>query len=231
VTLICGIQCSDGLLLAADREETDGIGKFSAQKIHEFSGREFQLGLAGAGDSSLADKAVLRIVASAGAEKFRAEHEQIIETELRQIYATYVWDERIPESDERGISLIVGLCDTVSRQNLLYCSVDEILWMRTGFACAGCGEMLGSYLLERFYTPQLAIAEATVLMRFVLSEVKSSVAAVGGQSEILALTASGASRALAGDDGVPRLADVLAPFWRTKPGAVKIAGRKARVSK
>jgi len=89
---------------------------------------------------------------------------------------------------------------------------------------AGSGADMGNYFLGRLYSPTLTISEATMLMGFICREAQDSSSGVGLGTEILALTASGPSRTMAGDADVPRLTDVMTRFWETK-STTKIAGR------
>jgi len=224
VTLIAGIRCSDGLVLVSDRQESDGDYKGSVRKIFDYSDSTCQLAIATAGYSALADVAVKRIEEAARAAKFADRHEEIIEAVLRELYERYIWDEEIPDTHEREISLIVGIYDTADRQYRLYRTCEEILQpIQSGYVCAGCGEEMGVYFLQRLYSPASTIHEAMKLMAFVVREAKESVGEVGLETEVVILTESGISRTLAADASVPRLADCVTRFWETKPGTAKIA--------
>jgi len=188
------------MLIASDREESgDGPVKSSARKIFHFAGYQFQLAIATAGDGCLADKAVRRILACAGAAKFRDHHEQIVEDTLREVYAKYVWPAEERDSD-RQFELIIGICNVANQQQLLYRSVEEILWPQTGFAVAGSGEQLATCFLERLYEDTLTIQEAMRLMGFVCRETKNATSGCGLETEMVALaTEAGPTRTLAAD--------------------------------
>lgn len=230
MTLIAGLECADGLLICSDREESGGPSvKTSSRKVFDFSGCQFQLAIATAGDAALADKAVKRIADAARAAKFVDRHEELIEEVLRELYTTYVWPEEIPEGRDREIELIVGIYDIANQQQLLYRAVEEILWPKIDFVCAGSGEQLACYFLENLHSQTLTISEAMALMRFVLREVKDSSEGVGRESEMLAVTQSGTSRTLAADAPVPRLAECMTHFWETKPGTAKTAAVRQKI--
>ena len=120
MTFIAGVRCSNGLLLVSDREESGGPLKTSARKIFDFVGSQFQLGVATAGYSALADKAVKRIEDAASGAKFADRHERILEAELRELYDQYIWPEEVPDGHEREIELIIGIHRTADQQYLLY---------------------------------------------------------------------------------------------------------------
>ena len=228
MTLIVGVQCRDGLLLSSDREENDGIGKGSVRKIFDSAG-PCQFAIATSGYAALADVCVKRVeeAAIAAGRKFADRHEEIIEDVLREIHVRYIWPTEIPDAQERQIQLIVGLYDAAN-QPCLYVTSEEIVQPKDSFVCAGCGSEVGDYFLERLFDPSLTIHEAKMLVSFVIREVKSSIAEVGQETEQVTITPAGTSRTLAADTDIPRLAECMNHFWKTKPGIAKIAKAEIR---
>jgi len=227
MTMIAGLICADGLLMCSDREESGGPVKSSTRKLFDISCGQFQFAIATAGDAALCDKAVAAIETAARAATFAALHEEAIEDLLREIHTTYIWAKDVP-GHERGLELILASYDASNQQAQLYRSCEEMLQPCRDFVVAGSGSDLASYFLERLFSRTMSLAEAESLMTFIMREVKDSSEGCGRESEMLALTTSGAARSLAGDADLPRLAELLRPFWK---GTAKPAGRKARVSK
>ena len=93
------------------------------------------------------------------------------------------------------------------------------------FACAGYGEDIATYFLERLFDQTLLCAEAEILARFMLREAKESVQTVGKETEVVTISRSDALvmrnkfSVMADAFDVPRhLTHYIQPFWkRTKP--------------
>ena len=99
----------------------------------------------------------------------------------------------------------------------MYQTVEEILWPKNDFVCAGSGQDLGVYFLERFFEASLTVTEAMALMGFVMREVKDSVGGVGRETEFVSLTQSGMSRrfqSMAFDSNIPPLSECMKRFWK-----------------
>jgi 20S proteasome alpha/beta subunit len=223
VTLIAGLVCRDGIVLCSDREENVGSeGKMSVPKIFEQGSSQYYMAIATAGHSALADVAVKRIRQEAikTRDSFVADHEAIIENVLRTLYRDYVWPSDVPSS--REIALIIGLRDDrpeSEEQFHLYCTCDEILQPKAEYVCAGVGELMGNYFLERLFERSLSVHEAMSLMAFVAKEAKDSVGAVGRETEIKCITKDAQTSsfyARSMDREIPHLWHCIEKFWKLK---------------
>jgi 20S proteasome alpha/beta subunit len=223
MTLIAGLLCTDGLLICSDTEESSGVtgDKGSVRKIFQLGyDPSYSLAIATAGHSALADVAIKRIHAAVkfAGPKFVSDHEDVIEKTLRTLYKAYVWPDDVP--GDREISLIIGLCDRANNEFHLYVTCDEILQPKNDYACAGCGESIGNYFLERLYEHSLTVHQAMELMAFVAREAKDSVGAVGRETEMVTVRKDGMVRSLftrSTDRHIPHLSQCINNFWKEKP--------------
>ena len=223
MTLIAGLMCIDGILMCSDTEESSETTgkKGSVKKIFQLGDSSYSLAIATAGHSALADVAVKRIKAATAlaGTKCAADHEDIIEKTLRTLYKTYVWPDDVPV--DRDIGLIVVLSDALTGDYHLYLTCDEILQPKLDYACAGCGESIGNYFLERLFEHSLTVHQAMELMAFVTREAKDSVGAVGRETEMVTVRKDGMVRtffARSMDRHIPHLSQCIQSFWKQKGG-------------
>lgn len=159
MTLVVGAFCADGLWMIGDREEIGSGGKRSVRKIfREIERRgKWVLVIATAGRSSLADLAVRRIAnwATSNSGIFIKRHEEKITSLLEEIYDRHIRQKKSltdREKRDREFTLLIGIKDCMTNSLYLYKTDDEIPHACTIHACAGSGEELGSYLLDRLGT-------------------------------------------------------------------------------
>ena len=230
VTLIAGLLCVDGVLLFSDREENAGyLSKRSVRKIHECLYGPWSMCIATSGRSSLADLASRQIMAKArisGAD-FPDRHATVITDALIEVMDKHVFRKGLPDSEKRHreIELIIGICNSDTGYPYLYKTEAEILCPCDDFACAGYGEDIATYFLERLFDQALRCEEAEILARFILREAKESVQTVGKETETVTISRSDALvvrnkfSLMADALDVPRhLTHCIQPFWKkTKP--------------
>jgi 20S proteasome alpha/beta subunit len=216
MTVLAALECTDGILLASDREESDGDSKGAARKIFDSSSSSCRFAVLTAGFSPLCDLAVSRIEESAAGAQSAGRYVEIVSDVLRELYTEFVWPAEIPRAREREIELLLAVASNQGYR--LFSTCDEIVQPRRQFVVAGSGAELAGYFLERLYEPSLTVSEAVRLLAFVCREAGDSASGVGLGTELLALTASGASRTLADDTSVPALSECITRFWKTKRG-------------
>jgi hypothetical protein len=232
MTLIAGAFCADGLWVIGDREESGIGGKRSVRKIFretEPKGK-WVLVIATAGRSSLADLAVRRISLSAREKPsvFVKKHEAAINSILEEIWDTHIRKKKSLSDREkrlREFDLIVGIREVSSRSLYLYKTDEDILQFQSTHACAGGGEELGNYLLDRlgnpgFHAPTLTRDQMLDLLLFVLREAKNSVDGVGQETEGFFLPFQGSIsewhwRTPLTDLQLPSLSESMNHFWLT----------------
>lgn len=222
MTLVAGMFCKDALLLCADTEENVGLtGKRSVKKIFEMGGTKWDMAVATAGHSALCDVAVKRIheAVAKAPDEFLQHHELVIESILTTIHKRHIWAKHLPEKEklEREIELLIGIQER-NGQSYLYKTSEEILQPQDKYACAGIGEEIAYYFLDRIYQPDLDQDECHTLMSFIVREAKGSVGGVGLNTTMSALGKDGIrSLSFIGQDGemtIPHLSDCLHGFWK-----------------
>lgn len=223
MTLIIGMECRDGLLFCADREEgTELGGKRSVSKLYEARGKEWDIVLGTSGSGPLSDKAARRIIDAARTQKgFFGNPDGAIEEILKKIYDQYVfpYDKKIQA--DRGISLLVGIRNSKSKKVLLYKTFDEIVKAEDLYACAGVGQDVANYFLDRLYDTGLNIGESTMLAIFACRESKASVGSVGRETELVQFYNTASHRMLISETfegkAIPHLGDCMKHFWKENP--------------
>ena len=218
MTLIAGVRCTDGLLICSDREEVGGDTKQSVRKIFDRCNQDYSIAIATAGHSALCDLAVSKIgkaITDAHA-KFPQNHQELITDVLTEVHLKYVWSYQGQE--DRRIALIIGLHNRAEDTTYLYLTDEEVLQPRQEYACAGIGELIGSYFLERLYEKSLSIEEAVKLMGFIAREAKDSVGGVGRETEIISIGQMACRTFLSrvSDQELPHLSRCVYEFWKAK---------------
>jgi hypothetical protein len=242
MTLITGAFCADGLWIIGDREESGIGGKRSVRKIFreiEPKGK-WVLIIATAGWPALADLAARRIAtwATSTPSVFIRRHEEQINSILEVIYDKHIRKQSLKRREklQREFTLIIGIKDCVSRRLYLYKTQDDMLHAERPHACAGAGEELGNYLLDRLgdsdlQTPTLTRDQLLDLLLFVLREAKNSVDGVGQETEGHFLPIQGAIaeyhwRTPLTDLQLPSLSESMNHFWLTPSDSRRLAGQR-----
>jgi 20S proteasome alpha/beta subunit len=250
MTLIIGAICSNGLFFCSDTEEGTLMGgKRTVHKLADVSDHpSWHLVLGAAGFGPLCEIAMQRITEAARREKkdFLVKHEEIISHEMKQIYDQYISDLLSEQKRfDRQIGLVLALADTQAKTSRLYRTHEEILYSVTdSFACAGAGEEIANYFLDRLFKdwrpPHYSGAlptttEGDVLLQFVMREAKSAVGGVGGNTETFTVhfdtgfTGRGTFGA-GWEARQPKLQDIVKHFWHRQltPTSKPSAARKSK---
>jgi 20S proteasome alpha/beta subunit len=189
-------------------------------------GRNWMMGIATAGHSAIGDVTALRIISEAKQrDDFADAPAPLLERVLLKIYKRYIFPRDERRQTERWTSLIIGiLADT--GEKFLFKTFDEIVKPQPHYACAGSGQDVAHYFLDRLYGDGLKGSEALVLNAFVIREAKASVGGVGRESEFVKFMRDKdghhiATRTLMEDAvwrQLPHLSHCLKPFWtESKP--------------
>jgi 20S proteasome alpha/beta subunit len=198
VTLIAGIKCLDGYIVAADTAITTESNVRQGRKVVHYKGTDgapFRIICAGCGNMAYARMA---------SEKIRDAVEQLtnrtllamkrqVEEVLRAIYISHIgavhWQHG-HEAGEPQFSLVVALeaadgHGIYRTDQTAVCEIDPCSF-------GGTGEELANFLAERLLvekrtmTVQLSTAAAVQLTKHIFKASKKSSAGVGGNTEILA---------------------------------------------
>lgn len=200
MTLIAGMKCRDGIVIAADTEHTDGVVKFQEHKLNVYPSERvmachlsqlaespYRVVVAGAGSSDyikmaadcirdkIQDNSGHTMVEMCEAVKFsvRDAHEVIFK----------YWD---PDDQNRPrVALCIGLRsgEEIKVLRTTDVSVSEVETM----SFAGTGEPLARYLAGGLYRPKQSVAVVLNILVQVFRAVKESGAYVGGNTELCIL--------------------------------------------
>lgn len=248
MTLVIGAMCSDGMYFCCDTEEGTLTGnKRHAKKLfHASHGAKWHLVIGTAGFAPLCDVAVKSISDSAIAagDHFFRKHEELIEDEMERIYTKYI-PNSLPDWKriDRQISLVIGVFDRTAMESRLYRTYEEILQpMNDSFACAGVGEGIAHYYLDRLYQdfrpPHFTgripkLHEAERLLAYVMREAKTSVGSVGGNTDTISIRANEAmvhfgTLGAGWDAKQPELSSLINHFWLDEPTPKRSISRKSK---
>lgn len=228
MTLIAGLRCADGsVVICADRERSDYMGKRSVNKIFRVRTDQGQFLIGGSGRASIVDNTLMRLdtaITIAGANPnivLFETHKEIVETVLYQIHQEYIWDKH--DENSRALKLIVAASfNSPHSTPFLYATDEEIVYPSQLYACAGAGEDLAYYFIDKMYHDHLSREVAIMLAAFVFREVSRSVSGVGLGTDIQLLTATRGWTRFPPSDAerlgkeVPELADTIGEAWNAK---------------
>jgi 20S proteasome alpha/beta subunit len=227
MTLIVGLRCADGaVLMCADKEQSDQVSKRTIDKIFRISLKESTFLVAGAGRSSIVANTCTRL----GEELKRAEgqagisifdkHREIIETVLHEIHEQYIWGRS--DENERAVKFIITVSfSTPGGAPFSYATDADVLYQQQLYACAGAGEDLAYYFIDKLFNQNLSRETAALLAAFVFREVSRSVSGVGLGTDMWLLTERREYRLPAVktkelESVTPEISDVIAEAWNSK---------------
>jgi len=211
VTLIAGVRCADGIVIAADTEHTDGVVRFQEHKLNvfpavrtmschlsELAESPYRVVIAGAGFSDY-----IKMTADCirdgieGSNHFMTEMRDVVDSAVRRTHET-IFKHWNPEDQNRpSVSLFVGLRS--GEETKILRTVDEAVSEVETMSFAGTGESLARYLAGGLYRPRQSSAVVLNILVQVFRAVKESGAYVGGNTE-LCILGKGAVFHLPGED-------------------------------
>jgi 20S proteasome alpha/beta subunit len=184
VTLIVGLKCSDGIVLAAEEEEASGFAaKRKVKKVKLYSDENWTLAFAGAGDAAIIDNAERELGKWLDKrDSFTSDHlSDAIDGVLASVYTKYV--DTDPKSD--GIVLIIGAsCDDGLH---LIPTVKRTPHFQDSKTCARYGADIAYYLLDRIHSGEDDWLSGVKVAAFAMEEAKESSQFCGGDTQILVL--------------------------------------------
>lgn len=196
MTLVAGFRLDrGGILICADREESNGVAKRSVDKIERFNLHSSSYVIAGAGSSPVLANALPRIRqslqdAQKAGKDLPLEHQLVIQSSLRSLYEEMIW--RRNDEADRNISLIIAASFGRYKGQIrtaLYGNYDDTLYPANAYICEGCGRDLAYYLADKLYSgpyPNLPNRpQAIVQAAFIFKEVRESISGVGLGTDML----------------------------------------------
>jgi hypothetical protein len=204
MTIAAGFQCTDGIVLCADTQETHRqilkvrIAKITRKPEIDYPGCDRKVLFSGAGDGAFIDKLIHR--AWKAAQQADADIDSValaIEDSIKathQEYGQIYQPGYLPE-----VQLIYGLW-VRGYPTRLFSSVQATVNPVESHECVGIGEVLARYIADRMFVQStMPIRTAKILSIYLLEAAKEYVDGCGGGSVIEALHADGTTSSVDGD--------------------------------
>lgn len=221
MTLIIGALALDAMVFCSDTEEgTSGGGKRDVRKLSTYRGDDWEMIVGAAGFGPLCDLIAARIRSVSEASDFIDHAEGKLSEVLKQLYAEYI-HEKLSERKQydRQISLVIGIVNRKSGKRTLYQTTEEIIHpVQHPYACAGVGQEIAYYLMDRLFDSNLEYKQANRMLTFVMREAKESVGNVGGNTQMITIRYGQSGVFSSGfapgwDAKEPRLWEKFEKFW------------------
>ena len=214
VTIAIGLLASDGIVLAADREEGDLYQKIDQGKIrarYQDAAPYNTMMVGGAGSGAYADAFSEEVL-----QWFSKTHPfdtESIETALRTLNKTFYKEHVIPlgtyPAQERPDYALLAVCKT-SEGSGLWTSDHLVLNRKYPYAAIGSGALTARALLNELYA-YVPVISAINLAVYVIGEVKRFVPGCGLDTDVLFASADSPPVKIVGDD-VREIEDALRVF-------------------
>jgi len=216
-----------GVLLCADREETDGYSKTEVDKIYPITTdlKTCEVFISGAGPSEIIRKCNEHIhrtliLADRGNNDVLAEHQTLIEGSLRHIYEEYA---TVLANSPMGLIIVVAPRATVPP--VLYSTVEYRLDPQRLYCAHGTGSPISDYLADRLYKEGMDNNLLKLLAAFIFREAERKASGVGMGNDMWLIHDGGqpCREGLGWDDieqmkkDIPQLAESVYPSWGQTP--------------
>jgi 20S proteasome alpha/beta subunit len=189
LTIAIGLIANDGIVIAADRQETEGEHKKAQRKIESLWALPVgALLVSGAGDGPYIDTMTERLRFCFG--RTQAKDSSIGMTEeFRAVHTAFYSEAVLPfaqyQSYERPDYELLFGCSTDKNHLLWYSHKVTLNQVDAGFRAVGIGAGAAESLLSKFYVTNLPLKVAIVLAAYVVYEVKNSVEQCGFETDVL----------------------------------------------
>jgi hypothetical protein len=201
VTAIAGFNCADGVVIAADTEESfsQGADKAYAHKMFPVEREDSRLCVAGSGSGYLIDYANDQIVSTldSGTQKTVAEFKRSLEEVLNGLYQNEFTHYPVESKAELRLQLLVGVQfkiqdSTWTRPTLFECESNLVTPIgRTKQSCIlGIGELLKQTGIQ-FTGWGLTTTLAELVSVYVIHEAKRRYGGVGGKTHLFTMKNDG----------------------------------------
>jgi 20S proteasome alpha/beta subunit len=196
MTVVVGLKFMEGIVLAADKEESDTYLKSPVQKIQRLVfPNKMIAGMTGAGDAHFIDFSIAEL------EGYLWGHPELpmsklgkgIETVLKETFAEHIFSTNLPAEDRPNFALLVA-CIHAGESKMFKTRQAAPLEV-FDFAASGAG---GTYaeILIRKYWGTLTLHSAVLLGLYVVQQTQKHVSTVGGGTDVVILKSDGKSATL-----------------------------------
>ena len=191
MTIALGILAADGIVIAADTQESFGIGgaKYSSYKIFSQIVRDEQRAISatGAGWASYLDAIHQELAAAFVAERMPAQAEARMRLKVREFYDAHIVPMHgLPREERPSINAVIGTT-WKSRPPRLFATDGGTLRRVNEYVAVGAGGEHASVLLSRLLPRPPTVHMATFLAVYVLFVVKEYVEGCGKDTHVTIL--------------------------------------------
>jgi 20S proteasome alpha/beta subunit len=188
LTIALGLVAHDGVVIAADRQSTEGGHKKPQRKIESLWALSVgALLVSGAGTASYIETMTQRLRFAFGTTQSRDSADGMTE-EFRAVHSAFYSEAVLPfapyEFQQRPDYELLFGCST-DKRHLLWYSEKLTLNQVDGFRAVGVGASAAEALLSKFYVTNLPLKVAIALAAYVVYEVKNSVEQCGFETDVL----------------------------------------------
>jgi 20S proteasome alpha/beta subunit len=190
MTIGLGFRCSDGLVIASDTKESDGLTKRYVDKIYTVRDGDFSCALTAAGTADLIEMFSHELRTQLTKCPRTSRTWPVLELISKGILTT-LFDESIvpflshPKDERPSMSALVGFC--LDGKTSLYemRPPRTVLSVREHHAATGFGDFAAVPLLDRFHLKRQTMKATSDLAAYILKHVKAGVDHCEGDSDIV----------------------------------------------
>lgn len=198
MTIALGVQCSDGILLAADSQYSLGDLKSSGPKIFIGGSRKsFNYAIAGSGDVPLIKIAFEKIESRLTDDTTWEKMKEVVGNTVIEIYKKHIAPSNAKFSEysllTRYIDLYLIIAVRMEDGKLGLITTDKTAVFSLGQpACVGIGSVLSGLFLNSLFTGTFSVDDAKYLAIYAIQLAKNHVEHCGKTTNILILRKNGA---------------------------------------
>lgn len=208
MTVAIGLLADRGVVIAADREQSDGALKSEQGKIiSAWIANRGSIAISGAGNGPYLDSLSSEIMEWFGHDKTPLEFGKFgeeLKRKNRDFYKASVMP-FVPYEDLADYELLVAFAPSPTKQEVilakklggspgrspaLWTSHKLSLLKEEPFAAVGVGRTAANSLLLKYWVPSLSIEIAATLATYIVYQVKRTVKDVGLQTDVLVISGS-----------------------------------------
>ena len=188
MTIALGLIAEGGVVIAADRQETEGERKKDEQKVGTLWAPGIgSLIVSGAGNGPYIDSMITRLHVCFGAKVWKWGDAEEMTDNFEQSHSKFYSDSVLPFAgyqpyERPDYELLFGC--SIKDRHLLWYSHKLTVNRVEGYRAVGIGASTAESLLKKFYVGRLPLPVAISLAAFVVYEVKNSVEGCGFDTDV-----------------------------------------------
>ncbi len=191
VTIAAGFHYKDGVVICADSEMTHPQAlKIGEEKIQFFPGRQACMVMTGAGDRDFIRMAFEKVVRKLQASPANIDNDDVqaaIEDTVVELYERHI-AALPPAINFDGFSLLAAVSSSGPSIRLIK-TTDTAVSSSLSFESIGTGAILGKYLADTMYEPDMPQNQAVTLASYIVYVAKNYISGCGGKTSIVTFDA------------------------------------------